>query len=172
MWIHTVQSPQDPFLGGQTAKTQMWECVQSRMVRQNLCLAGSICSQENTLAGDWYPPQSTHRVVIANFWRTSHHDGKISPGWWEWGVHAHPLSTYDHHVRSCSVYAPAERQIHSLYFTISSLPFKYSVYSSTDDQFSLYNLSVCPLVQYMQNLTNFYFFIRTFVPYWRSLLCA
>jgi hypothetical protein len=25
--------------------------------------------------------QSTHRVVIADFWRTSHLDGKISPGW-------------------------------------------------------------------------------------------
>jgi hypothetical protein len=25
--------------------------------------------------------QSTHRVAIADFWRTSHHDGKISPGW-------------------------------------------------------------------------------------------
>jgi hypothetical protein len=26
----------------------------------------------------------THRVAIADFCRTSHHDGKISPGWWEW----------------------------------------------------------------------------------------
>ena len=25
--------------------------------------------------------QSTHRVAIADFWRTFHHDGKISPGW-------------------------------------------------------------------------------------------
>ncbi len=26
-------------------------------------------------------PQTTHRVAIADFWRTFHHDGKISPGW-------------------------------------------------------------------------------------------
>jgi hypothetical protein len=31
-----------------------------------------------------------HRVATAAFWRTLHHDGKISPGWWGWGVHAHP----------------------------------------------------------------------------------
>ncbi len=42
--------------------------------------------------------QSTHRVVIADFWRTSHLDGKISPGWWGWegggGVHARGLQFY------------------------------------------------------------------------------
>jgi hypothetical protein len=26
-----------------------------------------------------------HRVATADFWRTCHHDGKISPGWWGWG---------------------------------------------------------------------------------------
>jgi hypothetical protein len=31
------------------------------------------------------PGQSTHRVAIADFWRTFHHDGKISPSWWGWG---------------------------------------------------------------------------------------
>jgi hypothetical protein len=30
-------------------------------------------------------PQSTHRMKIADFWLTSHHDGKISPGWWGGG---------------------------------------------------------------------------------------
>jgi hypothetical protein len=29
---------------------------------------------------------------MTDFWRTFHHDGKISPGWSGWGVHAHPLS--------------------------------------------------------------------------------
>ncbi len=33
-----------------------------------------------------------HRVAPATFWRTFHHDGKIGPGWWGWGMHAHPLS--------------------------------------------------------------------------------
>jgi hypothetical protein len=39
-------------------------------------------------------PQNTHSVATAAFWRTFLHDGKISPGWWAWGVHAHPLSLY------------------------------------------------------------------------------
>ncbi len=33
----------------------------------------------------WYASQSTHRAAIAAFWRTFHHDGKISPGWCGWG---------------------------------------------------------------------------------------
>jgi hypothetical protein len=33
-----------------------------------------------------------HRVATAAFWRTFSDVGKISPGWWGWGVHAHPLS--------------------------------------------------------------------------------
>ncbi len=35
-----------------------------------------------------------HRVATPAFWRTFHHEGKISPGWWGWGVHAHPLSLH------------------------------------------------------------------------------
>jgi len=31
---------------------------------------------------------------VAAAWRTFHHDGKISPGWWGWGVHAHSLPLY------------------------------------------------------------------------------
>jgi hypothetical protein len=30
-----------------------------------------------------------HRVVTSAFWRTFSHEGKISLGWCEWGVHAH-----------------------------------------------------------------------------------
>ncbi len=52
------------------------------------------------------------RLAMAPFWRKFHHDGKISPGWWGWGVPtAHPppftLSTITHKV--VVVYAPAER---------------------------------------------------------------
>ncbi len=36
-------------------------------------------------------PQSTHRVAIADLWRISYPDGKINPGWWGGGGHAHPL---------------------------------------------------------------------------------
>jgi hypothetical protein len=32
------------------------------------------------------PPESTHRVAFADFWRTSHSWWKISPGWWGLGV--------------------------------------------------------------------------------------
>jgi hypothetical protein len=31
--------------------------------------------------------QITRRVATAAFWRTFHHDGKISPGWWGGGVY-------------------------------------------------------------------------------------
>ncbi len=39
----------------------------------------------------WGGPQSTHRVAIADFCRTSHHDGKISPGWWAGGALPLPI---------------------------------------------------------------------------------
>ncbi len=29
-----------------------------------------------------------NRVAMPSFWRIFHHDGKISPAWWGWGVHA------------------------------------------------------------------------------------
>jgi hypothetical protein len=37
---------------------------------------------------------SYHRVVTSAFWRTFSHEGKIRPGWWGWGEHAHPLSLH------------------------------------------------------------------------------
>ncbi len=47
---------------------------------------------------DWY--HRVHRVATSAFWRTFHHEGKISPGWWGWGVHATPItiSTITHKV--------------------------------------------------------------------------
>ncbi len=52
-------------------------------------------------------PQSTHRVAISDFWRSSHYDGKISPGLWEWGCTPTPFQpvtiTY-----KVVVYAPAK----------------------------------------------------------------
>ncbi len=39
-------------------------------------------------------PHRVHRVVTSAFWRTFSHEGKISLGWWGWGVHAHPLSLH------------------------------------------------------------------------------
>ncbi len=63
-----------------------------------------------------------HRVATAAFWRTFHHDGKISPGWWGWGMHAHPLLIYYHHVQSCSVRSSWEGGYTP---SISSLPYMY-----------------------------------------------
>ncbi len=34
------------------------------------------------------------RVATAAFWLTFSHEGKISPGWWGWVVHAYPLSLH------------------------------------------------------------------------------
>ncbi len=34
------------------------------------------------------------KVATAAFWRTFSDEGKISPGWWGWGVHAHLLSLH------------------------------------------------------------------------------
>ncbi len=54
--------------------------------------------------------QSTHRVAIADFWRTSHHNGKISPGWLGWGPCAHPPPSQPNTITyKVAVYAPAER---------------------------------------------------------------
>ncbi len=51
---------------------------------------------------------STHRVGMAFFWRAFHNDGKISPPWWGWGVHALPLSLYLQHGQSCGVRSSCE----------------------------------------------------------------
>jgi hypothetical protein len=47
---------------------------------------------------------------MAIFWRTFHHDGKFSPAWWGWEVHALPLSLYLPSRAKVVVYTPAERE--------------------------------------------------------------
>ncbi len=82
-----------------------------------------------------HPPPShrTHRVATAAFCRTFHHDGKISPSGWGWGLHAHPRSLYlpPHHVQSCNVWSNWEGKythpisslpLCSLWFPLSALP--------------------------------------------------
>ncbi len=47
-------------------------------------LAAEQLLSEQTAVGKacrLYAPQSAHSVAIADFWRTFHRDGKISPGW-------------------------------------------------------------------------------------------
>jgi hypothetical protein len=46
----------------------------------------------------WSWTQSTHRVAIADFWRTSHHDGNLSPGPFQ------PITI----TNKVALYAPAE----------------------------------------------------------------
>ncbi len=41
-------------------------------------------------------PHRVQRLAMATFWPTCHHEVKISPGWWGWGVHANPVSLYLH----------------------------------------------------------------------------
>ncbi len=45
---------------------------------------------------------------MATFWRTFHHDGKISPAWWEWWVHAQPIHYIYRDVQSCGVSSSCE----------------------------------------------------------------
>ncbi len=66
------------------------------------------CTVHSNWEGRYTPPISTlplyvllcsfyhrvHRVATAVFWRTFSDEGKISPGRWGWGVHAHPLSLH------------------------------------------------------------------------------
>ncbi len=58
-------------------------------------------------------PQSAQRVATATFWRTFHHDWKISPGCWGWWVHAHLLSPSRAKLQ-CML--QLRGQIHSPYF--------------------------------------------------------
>ncbi len=49
------------------------------------------------------------RLAMATFWRTFHHDEKISPGWWEWeGCTPSPFHCIYHHVQSCGVHSSCE----------------------------------------------------------------
>ncbi len=60
-----------------------------------------------------------HRVAMTTFWRTLHHDGKISPGWWGWRCMSTPFHYIYHHVQSCIVFTSAERSdTLPLFFTL------------------------------------------------------
>ncbi len=104
-----------------------------------------------------------HRVATATSWHTFHHDGKISLGWWGWGVHAHlptPLHSVYHHVQSCSVRTSWEGRYTHLFLGFSPLPlYMYYVDFTTDkitsgwDKDILYPESV---IQEKPLLTNKY----------------
>jgi hypothetical protein len=70
--------------------------------------------------------QCIHRVAVATFWRTFHHDGKIST--------PNPFHYICHHVHSYKVVytAPAERLLllllfpstHSVVYSATCIPYK------------------------------------------------
>jgi hypothetical protein len=71
-----------------------WQC----MVHVQLWVQSVHC--DPTYSVTVYPvhghPENhrVHRVATTAFWRTFSDEGKISPCWWGWGVHAHPLSLH------------------------------------------------------------------------------
>ncbi len=66
-----------------------------------------------------------HRVATDTFWRAFHHDGKISPGWYGCGMHAHPLSLYLPSGTELWCMLQLRGQIHSPLFLF--YPYMYSV---------------------------------------------
>jgi hypothetical protein len=43
--------------------------------------SGALYTFKNTSSGEDRVHHRVHRVATAAFWRTFHHEGKISPGW-------------------------------------------------------------------------------------------
>ncbi len=68
------------------------------------------------------PPESTHRVAMATFWSTFHHDDKICPTWWGWRVYVLPLSLYLQSRAKLWCTLQLRGQIHFPYF--SSTPIR------------------------------------------------
>ncbi len=93
-----------------------WKSISSQL--------SSSCQSKRangSLQGRRYAPQSTHRVTIADFWRSFHHDGKSAQAGEGWWVHCTPTPFHSiyHHLQSCSVRSSWEGR-HTP--TISSLP--------------------------------------------------
>ncbi len=63
---------------------------------------------------EWYAKMvnrvsQSHRVAVATFWRTFHHDCKISPGEWGGGGCTHyPFHSIYHHEQSYSIHSSWE----------------------------------------------------------------
>ncbi len=71
-----------------------------------------------------------HRVATVIFWRTFHHDGKISPGWCGEGGARPPAFTKCTITNKVVEYAPAERTDTLPVFLI--YPYMYSVVFTTE----------------------------------------
>ncbi len=98
----------------------------------------------------------THRVHTEWKWplsqRTFHHDGKISPAWRWWGVHAHALALY---LPSLTKFLPVVYLCLAVCFAIclSILSFSPSVCpSSLDHSICLNTHTVCLFVVFLSVL--------------------
>ncbi len=89
-----------------------------------------------------FVPQSTHRVAIADFWRISHHDGKIGPGWWGWGS-ARPtpftLFTITYKVACSACTLQLRRKIHYPYFISTARQYVLCGLYTTAASFKLFS---------------------------------
>ncbi len=68
---------------------------------------------------------------MAPFWRTFHHDSKIIPAWWGWGVHALPLSLYLPSRAKLWCTLQLRGQIHFPYFYSTPICTLCSLYRAT-----------------------------------------
>ncbi len=64
------------------------------------------------------PYHGVHRVVLAAFWRTFHHDGKISHIGEGGGCTPTPFHCSYHHVQSCNVHSSCAGRSAPLYFVV------------------------------------------------------
>ncbi len=82
---------------------------------------------------------------MATFWRTFHHEGKISPAWRGWEMHAQPLSLYLPPRAKLWCTLQLRGQIHSPYFSSTPIYILWCTLSdiigklSAKDGFSITN---------------------------------
>ncbi len=107
---------------------------------------------------------------MANFWRTFHHDGKISPAGWEWGGGRLPTPfhcIYHHEQSILQVFCSWEARYTPL---ISTLPLYVLCGTDTLPLFLLYPSMYAYSVAYITNLTppdiklldNIFYTVRLF----------
>jgi hypothetical protein len=86
IWSPGIDSASPMYPGGpvqQIGLSPGWESIPG--VLKMLTNTGSV--HDITVCTIWNTG-SSNRLAMATFWRTFHHDGKFSPAWWGWGVHA------------------------------------------------------------------------------------
>jgi hypothetical protein len=92
--------------------------------------------------------QSTHRVAMATFSRTLHHDGKITLAWWGGGgMHAHSLSLdLSSRAKLFCMYAPAKRADTLPLFLLYTYTVCTLWLDSPDSMYSTYNSDITMLL--------------------------